>query len=290
MAGAPAAGLVGTDDEPVGTQQLGAFDGPAVRAPEPAATVQSESPDAEPAADLEPEPEIAAAPPSADRYIPPPSERAAVEAAAVAAASLPLSEQPPSTSDLEEPVPVPEFLAGRSTRPRPSPKVAENVTREDVVPSWEISSRYGAQAEPREPRSGSMFSRILTIAAVVIILALGVAAVILVPGLLAGNPGGTQRPTFVAQPSRSPLATASAVAVVPTPSATPTVAQETIEPTPAATPEPSPRLYRIKAGDTLAKVARKFDVTVEEILAANPDVTNPDRIQVGQFIVIPPPT
>jgi LysM repeat protein len=61
---------------------------------------------------------------------------------------------------------------------------------------------------------------------------------------------------------------------------------------PSAAPEPSatPRLYRIKSGDQLFKIAKRFHVTVAQILAANPQITDPDHIVVGQVIVIPPRT
>ncbi len=183
---------------------------------------------------------------------------------------------------------VPAFLAARSTRPRPSPKMDGRVPRDDVVPSWDIDGRYGALAGG-EPRGDGLFGRLLTMAAVVIILALGVAAVVLVPGLLSGSPPQTARPSF-SVPPRSPSAAASGLAVVPSPTRQPLTTPSPIgEPTPAATPEPSPRLYRIKSGDTLARVARRFDVIVADILAANPQINDPNDIQGGQLIVIPLP-
>lgn len=48
--------------------------------------------------------------------------------------------------------------------------------------------------------------------------------------------------------------------------------------------------YRIKTGDTLFGISRKFGVTVNEILAANPQITNQDTIFIGQVICIPPVT
>ena len=45
--------------------------------------------------------------------------------------------------------------------------------------------------------------------------------------------------------------------------------------------------YTIKAGDTLGSIASAHQVTVQALLAANPSITNPDQIYVGQEICIP---
>ncbi|MCC5841756.1 MAG: LysM peptidoglycan-binding domain-containing protein [Opitutales bacterium] len=47
--------------------------------------------------------------------------------------------------------------------------------------------------------------------------------------------------------------------------------------------------YRIQGGDTLLVVARRFGVSLQQVLDANPGV-NPNRLQIGQEIVIPPPS
>jgi LysM repeat protein len=76
----------------------------------------------------------------------------------------------------------------------------------------------------------------------------------------------------------SPNASPSASGPAATPSAAPT--------TP---PAPTPQVYVIKAGDTLSKVAKRFGVTIEELLAANPEIKDPNKIAEGQEIVIPAP-
>lgn len=45
--------------------------------------------------------------------------------------------------------------------------------------------------------------------------------------------------------------------------------------------------YSISAGDTLFIIARRFGVTVQDILAANPQITNRDVLFIGQEICIP---
>ncbi len=45
--------------------------------------------------------------------------------------------------------------------------------------------------------------------------------------------------------------------------------------------------YEVRPGDTLAKIAGKFGVTVEAIVQANPDIVNPELIYVGDTLSIP---
>lgn len=45
--------------------------------------------------------------------------------------------------------------------------------------------------------------------------------------------------------------------------------------------------YVIKKGDTLGEVALAYHVTLPEIMALNPKITNPSRIYVGQVIQLP---
>lgn len=66
---------------------------------------------------------------------------------------------------------------------------------------------------------------------------------------------------------------------------------------PATAPQaglPTPTVYVVKLGDTLGTIAQRFDVTVEDLMAAN-NITNPNVLSVGQNLIIPvagsiPPT
>jgi len=49
-------------------------------------------------------------------------------------------------------------------------------------------------------------------------------------------------------------------------------------------------MYTIQPGDTLAKIAKKHNTRVEEVLRANSAIVNPDQLKVGQRIVVPPST
>ena len=46
-------------------------------------------------------------------------------------------------------------------------------------------------------------------------------------------------------------------------------------------------IYKVKAGDTLGKIASAYNVALKDVLALNPQITNPDLIHVGDLIKIP---
>jgi len=46
-------------------------------------------------------------------------------------------------------------------------------------------------------------------------------------------------------------------------------------------------VYKVKAGDTLGKIAQSYKITLKELLAENPQIKNPDVIHVGDLIRIP---
>lgn len=50
---------------------------------------------------------------------------------------------------------------------------------------------------------------------------------------------------------------------------------------------PDTGIYIVQRGDWLSTIARRFGVTLSALLAANPEISNPDRIEVGQQIRIP---
>ena len=61
-------------------------------------------------------------------------------------------------------------------------------------------------------------------------------------------------------------------------------------PTPTPTPTPKPTVptagssYSVVAGDSLSKIAQKNGMTIQQIQALNPEITNPNLIKVGQQI------
>lgn len=57
-------------------------------------------------------------------------------------------------------------------------------------------------------------------------------------------------------------------------------------PTPAPIPPPS-FTYVIQPGDTLSNLASRFRVNLNQLIAANPAIIDPDRLFPGQIILIP---
>jgi len=45
--------------------------------------------------------------------------------------------------------------------------------------------------------------------------------------------------------------------------------------------------YKVKAGDNLSKVAKRYGISLAQLLKANPQIKNPDKIRVGQLINLP---
>ena len=45
--------------------------------------------------------------------------------------------------------------------------------------------------------------------------------------------------------------------------------------------------YKVKAGDNLSKVAKRYGISLAQLLKANPQIKNPDKIKVGQLINLP---
>jgi LysM repeat protein len=104
----------------------------------------------------------------------------------------------------------------------------------------------------------------------IVVLAIAAVALFFLPSIISGMFGS--RPAG-ASPSPSGSVAASAASATP------------VEPT--AVPSSTPLTYKVVSGDNLTKIAKKFNVTVAQILAANPTIKNADTITKDQVIVIP---
>lgn len=49
------------------------------------------------------------------------------------------------------------------------------------------------------------------------------------------------------------------------------------------------RTHTVSPGESLYSIARQYGVSVSDILSANPNITNPSQIYIGETITIPPP-
>lgn len=67
------------------------------------------------------------------------------------------------------------------------------------------------------------------------------------------------------------------------------VASATATPEASPTPEPTNEqvVYTIKRGDTLTEISQKFQVSIDVIIGANPEVTDPNNLRIGQRLIIP---
>jgi LysM repeat protein len=102
------------------------------------------------------------------------------------------------------------------------------------------------------------------------------------PGVIAPTtaPPAAVGSTPQAQPPLSNAPTPLPGAAV-TPAAPAAASQATSAPTP-----PEPTVYIVQPGDTLSSIARKYDISMEDLMRAN-DIANPDYVQLGQELKIP---
>jgi LysM repeat protein len=134
-----------------------------------------------------------------------------------------------------------------------------------VGPSWERARRFEAYPTIRARTGLPAPPRLAVLAGALVIAAL---ALFFIPPLFLGIGGGDNENGATPSPSASGVAPSASV-----------------EPT--APPEPSAQVYIVKSGDTISGIATEFGLTPDELLAANPQITDPDKIAIGDEINIP---
>jgi LysM repeat protein len=90
-------------------------------------------------------------------------------------------------------------------------------------------------------------------------------------------------------PTESPSAT-DTVTLPPevTPGLPPEATPAPTDQPPAETPAPEGTQYIVKKGDTMYAISKKFGITLQALIDANPQVKDPRKLQVGQKLTIPP--
>ena len=167
-----------------------------------------------------------------------------------------------------------DYLPPRTSR-RPSVSSTRSPNRErerererDAVigPSWEHARRYEAYPTIRSRRGLPNPPRLAVLAGALVIAAV---ALFFAPALLGIGGGGDKGTTATPSPSSS-QGVASPSTVPATPSA------------------PTSDVYVVKAGDTMSKIAARFDLTLEELCDANKDtIEDCDKIAIGDEVTIP---
>ncbi len=110
--------------------------------------------------------------------------------------------------------------------------------------------------------------------------------VVLLGGCGGGPPAtASPSPEASAEPTL-PLETPVPAEITPEP-----VDEVTPEPDvpPEETAEPGYTVYVVKKGDTLWKIANANGITLKALMDANPEVTDPKKLRVGQKLKIPEP-
>ena len=136
--------------------------------------------------------------------------------------------------------------------------------RDSHAPEWERARPPEAFPTLRSRRLSELSIPPILVAAVA--LALAAAVLFALPGLLGfGNPSADESPA----PSTA-------------------LRTELVTPAPTSVPQPTDQVYVVQAGDTLSRIAGRFNITLEELIAANTEtLPDPDKLQIGDQLIIP---
>jgi LysM repeat protein len=136
----------------------------------------------------------------------------------------------------------------------------------EATPPWETPRRFESYPAIRSRRG-------LPSPSILLLSLLGIVAAIVLLLMLA-----SWFSTPATHPGTSPTPSSSASEGLPTP---------TLEP--SGVPGPTTQVYIVLPGDTMSSIANKFGLTLPDLVAANPQLTNPNTIAPGDQINIPAP-
>jgi len=149
---------------------------------------------------------------------------------------------------------------------RSAPPARHERRRDSGAPEWERARPLEVYPTLRARSLPQLSVPPLLVA--VVAIALAAAVLFALPGLL-----GFGSPSAISSPSPSPLASTAA---------------ETFAPTPV--PQPTQQLYVVQSGDTMSKIAKRFHLALADLIAANAEnIPNPDKLQIGDQVIIPVP-
>jgi len=206
----------------------------------------------------------------------PPNRSAAAWSASAAGASASaadddlaglVSPRPAAAPTPVAPAPPPAVPQPTTTASGRRPTVSSTRSSGPTIngPSWERARHEEAYPSIRRRASLPGIPRLAAIA-----IAIGIAALILfmLPAVF-----GIGGPSASPSPSHGPSQVAPSLSAEPT-----------------AVPAPTPTVYVVKSGDTMSKIAKKFGVSLDDLIAANKDkIKNPDKLAVGDEVIIPLP-
>jgi hypothetical protein len=176
-------------------------------------------------------------------------------------------EPPPVDRGLPGPDNEPDFEERAAPRPAALPRrpraYDQHLGGPTSGPDWERPRRYEAYPTIKTRMGMPAIPRL---AGMAVAIAIAAVALFFLPALLGigSDDSATGSPSPTPRPSTSQ------------------------EPTP--TPAPTPVVYVIKKGDFLNKIAAAHGISLDELLAANPDIKDPNKIVEGQQIIIPAPS
>ncbi|WP_053651480.1 LysM peptidoglycan-binding domain-containing protein [Streptomyces sp. XY431] len=153
-----------------------------------------------------------------------------------------------------------------------------------------LLTEFGDAPAPQPPAT-----RTITIRRGMTLGGIAVALGTTVAGLLSLNPQIKDADRITeGQQITVPAATASPTAApateVPAPDTAPAESeteQPAPNPDPLPTPAPGAASHTVVAGDTLSAIAARYGVGLDAVVNANPQLADPDRIEVGQVISLP---
>jgi hypothetical protein len=155
------------------------------------------------------------------------------------------------------------FEDGGGERGAPPPPRHER-RRDADAPEWERARPLEVYPTLRARRLPELSLPPLLVA--VVAIALAAAVLFALPGIL-----GFGSPSAISSPSPSPGASTAAETSAPT-----------------LVPAPTPVIYIVRSGDTMSKIANKFHVPLDDLIAANAEtIPDPDTLQIGDQVIIP---